>query len=99
LRDGRRVPIAALMRKLALRAYDHPAPLSARSAHPAEVRILLKQAAGVPNRPTVAIGERVRKGQALGEIPDGALGALVHAPFEASVKALSDDAIVLTRLP
>jgi len=98
LRDGRRVPIGALVRKLNVKAFDRPAPLSPAKVHPAEVKILLKQGAGVANQPIVALGDSVRAGQPLGAIAEGALGALVHAPFEARVTALTDEAIVLSRL-
>jgi cobalamin reductase len=97
MRDGRRVPIKALMRRLAVAEYDHPAPLSAATCAPRALRLPLKQGAGAPNQPTVRAGERVRAGQALGELPGGALGALIHAPCDATVASVGDGHIVLSR--
>lgn len=97
MRDGRRVPIQSLMRKLAITEYDHPAPWTARTVEPARVLLPLKQSAGVANTPVVRVGERVRAGQALGAIPDQALSAIIHAPFDARVAAVSATQIVLTR--
>ena len=36
-------------------------------------------------------------GQALGEIPDKLLGAIIHAPFDATVAEITEHQIVLTR--
>ena len=44
-------------------------------------------------------GDRVRAGQPLGELPEGALGALVHAPFDATVAAVEGGAVTLARAP
>jgi Na+-translocating ferredoxin:NAD+ oxidoreductase RnfC subunit len=96
MHDGRRVPIAALTRKLAVEAYDSPAPLAARALGPRRVALPLKQGAGVASRPLVRPGERVSAGQPLGEVPSGQLGAPIHAPFDAAVEAV-EDRIVLAR--
>jgi Na+-translocating ferredoxin:NAD+ oxidoreductase RnfC subunit len=97
LRDGRRVPIKSLMRKLSISEYDHPAHWTARTVEPSRVVLPLKQSAGVANTPVVRVGDRVRAGQALGAIPDKALGAIIHAPFDASVAEVTAQQIVLTR--
>lgn len=97
MRQGRRVPIRALMRRLAVDGYEHPAPLSEAICAPRSLRLPLRQGAGAANLPAVRAGERVRRGQALGEPPAGALGALVHAPCDATVSAVGEDHIVLSR--
>jgi Na+-translocating ferredoxin:NAD+ oxidoreductase RnfC subunit len=97
MRDGRRVPIKSLMRKLSISAYDHPAHWTAATVEPARLVLPLKQSAGVANTPVVRKGDRVRAGQPLGVVPDKALGAILHAPFDASVAELTDQHIVLTR--
>jgi Na+-translocating ferredoxin:NAD+ oxidoreductase RnfC subunit len=97
LRDGRRVPIAALMRRLAVEQYAHPAPLSTATAAPATLRLPLRQGAGAANRPLVRAGDRVRARQPLGELPGDALGAVLHAPCDARIAAVGADELVLTR--
>ena len=57
----------------------------------------LKQSAGVANQPLVNAGDRVSAGQPLGAIPEEALGAIIHAPFAATVSAVTDGRVILTR--
>lgn len=97
MREGRRVPIKSLMRKLAISEYDHPAHWSERTVEPSRVVLPLKQSAGVANRPVVRAGESVRAGQPLGEIPDQSLSAIIHAPFDAKVAEVTPQHIILTR--
>ncbi len=58
----------------------------------------LKQSAGAPTVPKVQAGDKVKTGQIIGEVPAGALGAILHAPFAGTVTAVSADAISLTRI-
>jgi len=97
MRDGRRVPIKSLMRKLAISDYDHPAHYVEKTLEPSRVVLPLKQSAGSPNRAIVRPGERVSAGQPLGEVPEKALGAILHAPFDATVAEVSEQHLILTR--
>jgi Na+-translocating ferredoxin:NAD+ oxidoreductase RnfC subunit len=97
MREGRRVPIKSLMKKMHILRYDNPAPLENIQVNPRKVLVALKQNAGSPNRPLVKPGDRVRAGQPIGEIPEKALGAPIHAPFDATVEAVTDQHIILTR--
>jgi Na+-translocating ferredoxin:NAD+ oxidoreductase RnfC subunit len=97
LRDGRRVPIKSLMRKLSITEYAHPAPWTAKTLEPSRVVLPLKQGAGVANTPVVRAGEHVRAGQALGSIAEKSLGAIIHAPIDATVTEITEQQIVLTR--
>ncbi|MFI5356144.1 MAG: 4Fe-4S dicluster domain-containing protein [Opitutales bacterium] len=97
LRDGRRVPIQGLMKKLNLAQYDHPAPWDATALAPRRVRLPLKQSAGVPCQPLVQAGDRVAAGQPVGAVPDQALGAIVHAPFAGTVAEVTATHLVLDR--
>lgn len=95
MREGRRVPIRRLVSRLQVEAYDVPAPLETGTWKPGRLVLPLKQGAGVPIQVRVRAGERVRAGQALGEIPVKALGAIVHAPLEATVAEVNERQIVL----
>jgi Na+-translocating ferredoxin:NAD+ oxidoreductase RnfC subunit len=97
LRDGRRVPIKSLMRKLHVMEYDHPAHWTAKTVEPARAVLPLRQSAGAANTPIVRAGERVRAGQALGAVPEKSLGAILHAPFDAVVAEVTDQQLILTR--
>ncbi len=97
MRDGRRVPIQSLMRRLHLGQYAHPAPLDPAPLEPLSVILLLKQHAGVPAFALVKTGDRVSAGQPVAGVPEGALAAALHAPFAAAVADVSDRAITLNR--
>jgi len=96
MQEGRRVPIKSLMRKFAIERYDRPAPLLERAVKPRQLVLPLKQAAGVPCKPTVKPGDRVKAGQLIGEIPDGKLGAIIHAPLDAVVQSVTDRIVLRT---
>jgi Na+-translocating ferredoxin:NAD+ oxidoreductase RnfC subunit len=99
MREGRRVPIKSLVRKLHLQAYDLPAPLQAKALEPARIVLRLKQSSGAAAVPVVRTGDRVAPGQVVAEPPGAALGALLHAPFSARVEKLDDRSLVLLRSP
>jgi len=97
MRDGRRVPIKSLARKLNILSYEHPAPLRAEPLFPKEVALPLKQSAGSPCAPIVKAGDTVKAGQVIAEPPANALGALLHAPFAGTISAIAGERIILTR--
>jgi Na+-translocating ferredoxin:NAD+ oxidoreductase RnfC subunit len=97
MREGRRLPIKSLMKKLNIDHYDHPAPWQSTSLTPRRVVLSLKQGAGVACQPLVRAGETVGAGQALGAIPDKALGAMIHAPFAGTVGEVTSGHITLNR--
>jgi Na+-translocating ferredoxin:NAD+ oxidoreductase RnfC subunit len=97
MRDGRRVPIKSLMRKMGLEPYDAPAHLERIEFKPKRVLVALKQNAGQSNVPLVKAGERVCAGQQIGKIPEKALGAIIHAPFAGVVESVTDKHIILNR--
>lgn len=98
MREGRRVPIQGLMRKLDVRTYDHPAPFRAENLDPPRVTLPWKQHAGVPCAPIVKEGDRVAAGQPIGEVPAGSLGARLHASRTGRVAAITKDRIILERI-
>ncbi len=95
MRDGRRVPIKTLMKKLHIAHYEHPAPWQPRQVLPRRLVVPLKQSAGSANRVIVQRGDRVAAGQPLGVVPDKALGAVIHAPLAALVVEITDQHVAL----
>ncbi len=85
--DGRRVPTHRLMDKLGLTRYrDLPVPLDESPVRPGRVTIPLKQHTGVAAQPTVKQGDKVRPGDLIGQVPEGKLGADVHASIRGTVR-------------
>jgi Na+-translocating ferredoxin:NAD+ oxidoreductase RnfC subunit len=97
MREGRRVPIKSLVRKLHLQAYDVDAPLRPEPLEPGRVVLRLKQSAGSAAVPSVRAGDRVSAGQVVASPPAEALGALLHAPFDGRIEAVGDRALTLIR--
>lgn len=95
-RDYRKVPVKRLIQKLGLASYDCPAPLTDISFEPARVRIPLSQHAGAPALPIVSLGQKVERGEVIGEIPENALGARIHASISGRVTAI-DNCITIER--
>ena len=88
--EGRRTPLKQLIKKLGVAEYDHPSEFDAKEFRPLKVEIPLAQHVGEPAGPIVRIGEKVKKGQCIGEIADGKLGARVHASIDGVVKTVGE---------
>lgn len=91
----KRVPVKRLIARMHLTAYDRSAPWSERSLRPKRVTLPLLQHVGRPSEPLVRPGSRVHRGQLIAGIPEGALGAALHAPMDGIVAEVSGQAIVL----
>ncbi len=93
IKEGRRVPLKQLIMKLKLQDYDVEAPFTAKNILVNKVRILLQQHIGKPAQAIVKKGEVVEDGQVIGKIPDGALGANIHASITGKVKEVTEQFI------
>lgn len=94
-RDYRRVPMLRLINRLGLAQYDVPAPLTAVSQTFTRVTLKLRQHIGAPAMPAVKVGDRVTTGDLVGRIPEGALGASIHASIDGVVREVTNEAIVI----
>ena len=93
-REGRKIPTKRLMERLQIGRYDvHPhfLPLEVRTDR---VRIPLKQHLGAPAVAMVKPGDRVKKGDLLGEIPEKALGARIHASLDGRVVSVGETVVI-----
>jgi Na+-translocating ferredoxin:NAD+ oxidoreductase RnfC subunit len=97
MREGRRLPIKSLMKKLNLSQYDHAAHWQEAGVTPSRVKLPLKQSAGAACLPLVRAGDRVTAGQAIGAVPEKALGAIVHAPFAGTIGEVTATHVTLNR--
>jgi len=93
--DNRKVPVQRLMERLEVTKYDTHPEFYAAETQVAKVKIPLKQHLGEPALPVVVAGDPVKKGEIIGEIPEGALGARVHASIDGTVSAVDDKYIVI----
>ncbi|NMC32530.1 MAG: electron transport complex protein RnfC [Veillonellaceae bacterium] len=92
--ENRLIPISRLVSRLNLGPwYPHHAPLQEQEYVAEEVTLMLKQHAGAPATSVVKVGDVVAKGQLVAEIPDGALGARIHASIDGVVSQVTGQAI------
>ena len=95
-REVRKVPTNRLAARLGLSKYygkhlltDEPIVLE-----PETVEIPLKQHIGAPSTAVVAVGDKVKKGDIIGQMDDGKLGANVYASFDGEVIAVADRVVI-----
>jgi len=91
MKEYRRVPLAQLRQRLHVEEYERPAPYRSVEWRPSAVRIRMRQHAGEPAIPSVQPGKRVKKGQVVGRVEDGKLGAHVHASIDGKVRAVTPE--------
>lgn len=91
IKEGRRVPIKQLIKKLNLQNFNLHTPFNKEELIPNSVKIYLKQHVGESSIAVVKTGDRVRKGQLIAAIPEGKLGANIHASIGGKVTEISDD--------
>lgn len=97
VKDGRRVPLKMLMRKLDLLKYDSHTPFNKTSPDPSQVKIYLKQHVGSPAKPVVKIGDSVKEGDLIGDMESGKLGARIHASISGKVTHINEEFIRISR--
>ncbi len=96
MREYRRVPMERLVARLGLTEYaECTCPLDKREYLPQRVAIPLKQHIGAPSQPLVETGDRVQRGDLIAQIPEGKLGANVHASISGQVEAVTGESIVI----
>ena len=95
IREGRKIPVSRISRRIDVLRYDHDAPLKSEPLKVERVRIPLHQNVGVPCLPLVKVGDRVGEGKVIGRPPEGALGAPIHASISGMVEHIFDDSIFI----
>jgi Na+-translocating ferredoxin:NAD+ oxidoreductase RnfC subunit len=93
MKEYRRVPLSQLRRRLQVEDYERETPFEEGVLQPAAVRIKWKQHAGQAANAVVAEGKKVKKGQLLGRVEEGKLGANIHASIDGKVRAVTTDHI------
>jgi Na+-translocating ferredoxin:NAD+ oxidoreductase RnfC subunit len=89
-RDVRKIPTGRLMDRLQIRRYDVHPDFFTGPVDVADVSIALSQHIGAPAVPAVKAGDRVKKGDPIGDIPEGSLGAAIHASIDGVVTGVDE---------
>ena len=93
--EHRMVPVSRLISHLDIGEYNRKAPLDEKEYKPKSVTIKLGQHIGAPSKAVVKVGDKVKVGQLIAEIPEKALGACLHASINGTVSSIDDQAIVI----
>lgn len=93
IKEGRRVPLKQLMKRLNVLEYDSHTPFNKNELNPSSVKINLKQHVGNSAFAVVKIGDKVKVGDLIGDIERGKLGAKVHASIDGQVTHVSEEFI------
>lgn len=96
-RKYRLVPSKRLIARLGLSDFDKQAPMSEMLMNPEIVSIAMSQHVGSPSTCCVDVGTHVEKGEIIGKIPDGSLGASIHASISGTVIKNENGFIVIRR--
>jgi len=93
-RSSRKIPTSRLIQRLNLdRYYGHPE--YAGEFTPGVVHVCLGQHIGAPAQCVVAVGDTVRQGSLLGDIPEKAMGARVHASIDGTVESIANGVVII----
>lgn len=92
-RDFRRPAVPNIVTRLELESYDVDAPVVSEPLDIVAVNIPLKQHVGAACNPLVKVGDSVKVGDLIAEVPEGQLGAAVHASITGEVSSVKDDRI------
>lgn len=95
LREYRKVPTARLAARVGISRYMKLRPEKREGFEPEEVRIPLRQHIGLPAVPLCREGDAVKAGDLIGAIPEGGLGAAVHASVSGIVVRV--DSVILVK--
>lgn len=91
-----RIPTTRIEHRLELDRYRKITDFTENDIHPGSVKIFLKQHFGVPSIPVVKEGDKVKKGNLIARIPEGKLGANIHASIDGKVTKIDDDYMTLS---
>ncbi|CAG37762.1 related to propanediol utilization protein (PduS) [Desulfotalea psychrophila LSv54] len=94
VRPYRKVPVPRLALKIGIDKFMNIHPDFTGDYTPAEVRIPLNQHIGAPAVAQVKAGDFVQVGQLVGAVPQGALGATVHASIAGTVVEVGNEIVI-----
>jgi Na+-translocating ferredoxin:NAD+ oxidoreductase RnfC subunit len=92
--EYRRTPLKQLIQRLGITEYDQPTPFTRVDFKPDSVLIPLSQHIGASSQPVVTVGQRVEKGELIGEIPPEKLGARLHSSIRGVVTEIGEKILI-----
>jgi Na+-translocating ferredoxin:NAD+ oxidoreductase RnfC subunit len=92
-----KLPVYRLESRMGMDRFEANAPLVREELAVSAVTIPLKMHIGAAAEAVVAVGARVKKGDLIARIPEGKMGANVHASIDGTIAAVDGQAIRIVR--
>lgn len=96
-RAYRKFPVERLKQRLDIKKYDSNSLLEENEYNFSKVTILRSQHIGAKAESIVKVGDKVNKGDLIGDISDGKLGAKIHASIDGIITEITDESIVIVK--
>lgn len=90
MRQYRQIPKKRLAGRFAIQDLLESPPWGQVNSTPKYVKIPLLQHFGAPTEPIVKVGDQVDLGQLIGQVPEGKLGAVIHASIAGQVVQIDE---------
>ncbi|HPN38070.1 MAG TPA: 4Fe-4S dicluster domain-containing protein [Melioribacteraceae bacterium] len=97
IKEGRRVPIKQLLKRLDLEKFERKTPFVDLTIDINEVKILTKQHVGAPSIVMVKAGDKVIKGDLIIKNEEGKLGANIHASINGKIKEVANNYVIISK--
>jgi Na+-translocating ferredoxin:NAD+ oxidoreductase RnfC subunit len=97
MRPYRQAPSSRIRGWLGVEAFYGHTPWVDHDWRPQRVVVPLAQATGAPATPVAGAGQKVSAGDLIGDIPEGKLGARIHASLSGVVRDVTQSAVVIER--
>ncbi|OYT15705.1 MAG: proton-conducting membrane transporter [Bacteroidetes bacterium 4572_77] len=94
IREYRKVPITRLTARLNITRYINHGFTKHIEVNSRKVSILLNQHIGKPAYPKVKVGDKVSRGQIIGEVQIGDVGSNIHSSINGKVCEISDKIVI-----
>jgi len=95
LRSQRRISSDRLKEKVRIKEYDREPVRFRGTLRPACLKIYLKQHIGMTANPLVSVGQKIKAGGLIGDVPRSAVGARLHSPVTGEIQRVGPAEIEL----
>ena len=97
IKEGRKVPIKQLLKRLDIEKYETKTPYTAEKPVVNQVKIYTKQHVGAPSVVVKDLYSTVLKGELLAKNEDGKLGANIHASIDGVIKEITSNYVIISK--
>ena len=96
-RELRKAPSDRVAARAGVLKYNDYVIRDLKTAAPTKVSIPVRMHIGAPAEPVVAVGDKVKAGDLIAKVPEGALGAPVHASISGKVESVGENIVIVKR--